>query len=169
MNFWKLRSDALKRCTMMKEQCFRKLFKKPKWLGSVWQQGLSQNPKSLLKSEQSTVGGEVNKEMMWGLGKSVLKSLFSSVHTMSAYNKESLQWVPEVTNSTSLTNLLDMHYPSLNTAKRGDSMMWKVIGIHYLRTFLEDCFTCCFICTETNCKLAQALLQKRKRRNSCRS
>lgn len=52
------------------------------------------------------------------------------------------------------------HYPASNTAKRGDSMMWKMIGIHYLKTFLEDCFTCCFICTETDCKSAQVLLQK---------
>lgn len=70
------------------------LYKNPKRLSSV-RQGLSQNPKRLLKSEQSTVGGEVDKNMMWALGKSILKSLFSSVHTMSAYNKASLLWVPQ--------------------------------------------------------------------------
>lgn len=46
-------------------------------------------------SKQSPVGGEVDKKMMWGLGKSILKSLFRSVHTMSAGNKESLLRVPE--------------------------------------------------------------------------
>lgn len=40
------------------------LYKNPKRLSSV-RQGLSQNPKRLLKSEQSTVGGEVDKNMMW--------------------------------------------------------------------------------------------------------
>lgn len=35
------------------------------------------------------------KKVMWDLGKSVLKSLFSNVHTTSACNKERLLWVQE--------------------------------------------------------------------------